>query len=104
MNLTKGDIILIDFPFSDLSSSKVRPALVLMPIEGSNIIISQITTNNKRKKYSFEINNELLKTTSYVRLDFIMTLDKKFFITKIDSLSSTELLQFNEKFKSLFQL
>ena len=27
--MTKGDIILITFPFTDLSGSKLRPALVL---------------------------------------------------------------------------
>lgn len=29
MAYTKGDIVLVDFPFSDNSSSKLRPALVI---------------------------------------------------------------------------
>jgi mRNA interferase MazF len=29
----KGDVVIIPFPFSDLSQSKRRPALVLTPLE-----------------------------------------------------------------------
>jgi mRNA interferase MazF len=31
--MTKGDIVLIPFPFSDLSGSKLRPAVVLVESE-----------------------------------------------------------------------
>ena len=40
----KGDIVVIPFPFSDLSSSKRRPALVLAGLKGNDIILCQITS------------------------------------------------------------
>lgn len=40
----KGDIIVLPFPFSNLSSSKRRPALVLADVEGDDIILCQITS------------------------------------------------------------
>jgi mRNA interferase MazF len=40
----KGDIVVIPFPFSDLSGSKKRPALVLANLQGDDIILCQITS------------------------------------------------------------
>lgn len=40
----KGDIVVIPFPFSDLSGSKKRPAFVLANLEGDDIILCQITS------------------------------------------------------------
>lgn len=41
----KGDILVVPFPFSDLSQSKKRPALVIANIEeGNDLILSQITS------------------------------------------------------------
>jgi len=34
----KGDIVVVPFPFSDLSQSKRRPALVLADLEGDDLI------------------------------------------------------------------
>ena len=40
-----ADIILIPFPFTDLSQTKLRPALVLATVEPlGNLIVCQITS------------------------------------------------------------
>ena len=39
-----GSVILIPFPFSDLSQSKIRPALVLANAERGDWILCQITS------------------------------------------------------------
>ena len=44
----KGDIVVLPFPFSDLSSSKRRPALVLVSGKGDDIVLCQITSKNVR--------------------------------------------------------
>ena len=38
-------VILLPFPFSDLSASKLRPALLLAPAEKGDWILCQITSN-----------------------------------------------------------
>lgn len=42
----KGDVVILSFPFSDLSSSKKRPALILADITGDDYIMIQITSKN----------------------------------------------------------
>jgi mRNA interferase MazF len=39
-----GDIVVVPFPFTDLSSAKVRPALVLAALSRGDIILCQITS------------------------------------------------------------
>jgi mRNA interferase MazF len=48
--MKRGDIILITIPFSDLTSSKVRPALVVSPEDQSenDLVVALITTNIHR--------------------------------------------------------
>ena len=38
----KGDVIVIQFPFTDLSGSKRRPAFVVVDLPGDDIIVCQI--------------------------------------------------------------
>jgi mRNA interferase MazF len=40
-----GDVILLKFPFSDLSGSKLRPAVVLALVDRGDFIACQITSN-----------------------------------------------------------
>lgn len=48
----KGDIVILPFPFSDLSKSKKRPALVVANLKGDDIILCQITSQTKVDDYS----------------------------------------------------
>jgi mRNA interferase MazF len=42
--LVKGDVVVIPFPFSDLSATKRRPALVVATLGGDDVILCQITS------------------------------------------------------------
>ena len=43
--LKGGVVVLVRFPFSDLSSSKLRPALVVASAGGTDWVLCQITSN-----------------------------------------------------------
>jgi len=43
----KGDIVVIPFPFSDLSQHKRRPAMVLADLKGEDLILCQITSKHR---------------------------------------------------------
>ena len=53
----KGDIVVLPFPFSDLSDAKRRPALVLAALAGDDIILCQITSQLKQDTYSIFLND-----------------------------------------------
>ena len=40
----QGEIVAIHFPFSDLSNTKLRPALVLAQVDKGDLILCQITS------------------------------------------------------------
>src|SRR6266571_8903536 len=39
-----GEVVVVPFPFTDLSSAKVRPALVLASLSRGDVILCQITS------------------------------------------------------------
>jgi len=47
VSFLKGDVVVLPFPFSDLSASKKRPALVIAALEGGDIILCQITSQER---------------------------------------------------------
>ncbi len=57
-NYLQGDIILIKFPFSDLSDAKLRPALVISNSKVNrteDVILAQISSNITNDEFSFLI-------------------------------------------------
>jgi len=54
----KGDVVVLPFPFSDLSSSKRRPALVIANASGNEVILAQITSQSFQDRHAIEIAQE----------------------------------------------
>jgi len=40
----KGDVVVVPFPFSDQSQTKHRPALVLIDLQGADVVLAAITS------------------------------------------------------------
>lgn len=97
----KGDIVVIPFPFSDLTGTKRRPAFVLADLPGNDIILCQITSRFKKDKFVVELgSNDFvsgnLPVQSYIRPNRLFTSDKKIIIRKagkVNNTISTEVLQ-----------
>ncbi len=51
----KGDVVVIPFPFSDLSAAKRRPALVVALLKGDDVILCQITSKAVTDDYAIPI-------------------------------------------------
>lgn len=51
----KGDVVVLPFPFSDLSASKKRPAFVVANLPGDDVILCQITSQSIQDRFSVAI-------------------------------------------------
>ena len=105
--MKKGDIILVPFPFTDLTELKTRPALVLISTE-LDVTVSFITSQIKWQESSDlriepdELNG--LKKPSLIRLSKLATIEKKLVIGKLGMLMDSELKQVNRELIKLFDL
>ncbi len=54
----KGTIVIINFPFSDLSAVKKRPALVVADLGSDDVILAQITSIANKDLYAIELKSE----------------------------------------------
>jgi mRNA interferase MazF len=105
--MLKGDIVLIPFPFTDLTTSKLRPAIVL--INGnSDLTVCFITTQIKWKEDTdieiFPTRNNGIKKHSIIRLSKIATIDISLCLGKIGELEETLINDLNANLKQLLRL
>ena len=77
--MQKGDVVLIVFPFTDLSGNKLRPALVIAETS-ADLTVLFITTQLKWQEETDVIvspdSNNGIKKQSLLRISKIATLDK----------------------------
>lgn len=76
----RGEVVIVPFPFSDLSDAKRRPALVVAAPEGDDRILCQITSRTVRDHYAVPIQvgsfqEGGLRVPSNVRPNRIFTAD-----------------------------
>jgi mRNA interferase MazF len=74
----KGDVVVVPFPFSDLSEAKRRPALVAATLEGSDLILCQITSRAWQDAYAILLDDAdfasgRLNVPNYVRPNRLFT-------------------------------
>lgn len=77
----KGDVIVVPFPFSDLTHAKRRPALVIAELEGDDLILCQITSQQVKDRYAISIDEAdfeagTFRQRSNVRPNRIFTADR----------------------------
>jgi len=96
-----GEIILIPFPFADLTKKKVRPAVVITETDDiyKDLVVSAISSVvppsiSKREMLlkANKINN--LRIDSVIKVDRIVTLKKEDKIADLGKLSARELAEF----------
>ena len=70
VTLSPASIVVIPFPFSDLSGSKLRPAVVLAETGHNDWLLCQITSNPYIDSTAIRLTNDNLKKGSLSKISF----------------------------------
>ena len=92
----KADVVVIPFPFSDLSDSKKRPALVLASLDGDDVILCQLTSKASSDDFAIPLTDKEFVTgglnkTSNIRPNRIFTADENIIIRKVGTISISKM-------------
>jgi mRNA interferase MazF len=103
----KGDILLISFPFTDLSGNKLRPAVVLSENHSDYtlaFITSQVDHIDRYDVFILMNKNNGLKKNSIIKTTKIATVNKSLAKGLLGKLNPNELLEIDLKLKAIFDL
>jgi len=104
----KGDVVVVPFPFSDLTYAKKRPALVIAELDGNDIILCQITSQQIKDSYALTIEDKdfdigTLKQESNIRPNRIFTADSHIVLYSVGHLKSKKVREVINKIIEILQ-
>jgi len=104
----KGDVVVVPFPFSDLTQARRRPALILTELPGDDRILCQITSQKVQDKYAIELDDfdfesGNLKQKSNIRPNRIFTCDMRIILYRVGNLRPEKLDEVIEKVVEILQ-
>lgn len=103
-----GDIILVPFPFAELTNKKVRPAVVVcettdkyrdLVVCSVSSVLQTVLSENEILLHPDKMNN--LRAISVIKVDRIFTVKRHDVIANIGELDTKTLKAFKEKFQKL---
>lgn len=98
----RGDVVVVPFPFSDLSQAKRRPALVVAELAGDDLILCQITSQPVKDAYSIALDDANfseggLKQPSNIRPNRLFTADSHIILYRTGKLKEDKFSQTVER-------
>ncbi len=105
---TTGSVVLVPFPFSDLSQSKRRPAVVLADAERGDWILCQVTSKSYADARAVELaaddfKRDGLRITSYARPAKLFTAHESLFVAEAGVLRAESLKRITDEVVSLIR-
>jgi mRNA interferase MazF len=101
-----GDVVLLNFPFSDLRKSKIRPAVILHNGTNNDYIVAKISSSEALNDSDLPIsdwNEAGLITMSVVRMDKLITVNQSAIKGLIGNLKSADLKRLKDKFQFVYK-
>jgi mRNA interferase MazF len=116
VSVSRGDIVLVDYPFSDRTGSKVRPALVVQADALNRRIADTILASISRSTHRASASQLLidistpegggtgLRQNSMIQCENLLTYDQHMVITTIGQLSASLMQRVNGCLKTALDL
>jgi mRNA interferase MazF len=110
--LSQGDIVLVPVPFTDLSSTRRRPVIVISNdayhTSGEDMIVIAMTSNPKATPYTFVLTNADLVNGSLnrpgtVRADKVYTLSQKIIVKTFGRVSDAVLDEIRKRLEQIIK-
>lgn len=103
-----GSVVLVPFPFSDLSQSKRRPAVVLADAGRGDWILCQVTSNPYSDSLAVRLEDSdfargSLRIVSFARPAKLFTANEALFVSEVGALHPNALKQISDEVVSLVQ-
>ena len=103
----KGDVVVVPFPFSDLSQAKRRPALVVAELSGEDLILCLITSRWIQDEYAVSLQDKdfskgKLPKNSYIRPNRLFTSHQKLILSVAGSINQQKLAEVEQKLIHIF--
>lgn len=104
----KGDILVVPFPFSDLSGTKRRPVFVAASLEGDDLILCQITSKKKNDSYAITLADSdfeegCLKVDSMIRPNRIFTAENSIVLYKAGKVNPDKIAEVEKSLIGIFE-
>ncbi|PIU22169.1 MAG: growth inhibitor PemK [Candidatus Diapherotrites archaeon CG08_land_8_20_14_0_20_30_16] len=104
----KGNVVVVPFPFSDLSGTKKRPALIVANIISNDYILCEITTVPVTDNYSIllesiDFEDGGLNKSSKIRPNKIFTLDSSIIFYSTGKLKDYKIKEVEDILIKLFK-
>jgi mRNA interferase MazF len=98
----KGDVVVLPFPFSDLTTSKKRPAVVIAPLIGDDVLVCQITSKTVSDHYSVAVSSADFMTgklhhDSNIRPNRLFTADSAIVLYRVGKLTANKVAEVTAK-------
>lgn len=98
VTLTAGTVVLVRFPFSDLSQTKLRPAVVLASAGRGDWILCQVTSQPYGDPRAIKLQDNgfatgSLRVVSYARPGKLFTANRDLIVSEVATLKSQSLKQ-----------
>jgi mRNA interferase MazF len=112
-NFKQGDIVILPISFSNLSDSKLRPAVIisnkLFNTKYPDVIALKITSIGHCLPFDVllkqgDLNNGELLKNSTINCAFIMTIEKTLITKIIGQINENKLKEIKQKIKDLFMI
>ncbi len=104
-NYQSGEVLLLALPFADITTSKLRPVLVLLDTGDEDIVVARVTSQISRTVFDVEIveyEQAGLLRLSVVRLHKVNTIEKRLVNRRLGILTASDWTQVREKIQQIW--